>query len=35
MDRHVASSKSLETELAGYLRGVREQNLEPSLTIEL
>ena len=32
MDRHVASSKSLETESAGHLEEC--ENLEPSLTIE-
>jgi hypothetical protein len=32
MDRHVASSKSLETESAGYLEEC--ENLEPSLAIE-
>ena len=32
MDRHIESSKSLETKLASYLK--KCENLEPSLTIE-
>jgi len=32
MDQHVASSKSLETELAGHLE--EYENLEPSLAIK-
>ena len=34
MDQHIASSKSLEPESAGHLRGVREQNLDLSLAIK-